>query len=152
MQMFGVGLPELLMILVLAVIVVGPDRLPALAADLARWIRRTRAYAEHLTKDFNEVIGDLEKEVGTTREDWREIAGVVGMHTSQVTKEIEKVTSQLEASGDLDAAKQDQPSNLVSLDARRGDEVAGDAEQSKPDEEEKPWYVPETIPRRRSMD
>ena len=77
MQMFGVGILELMVILLLAVIVVGPDRLPAVAADLARWIRQGRAYARVMTKDFNEVVGELEKEAGANREDWKEIASVV---------------------------------------------------------------------------
>jgi Sec-independent protein translocase protein TatA len=40
MQLIGIGIPELLVILVLTVIVVGPDRLPEVAAQLARWIRQ----------------------------------------------------------------------------------------------------------------
>src|SRR5215218_796613 len=98
MQMFGVGPLELLVVLVLAVIVIGPDRMPAFAADLARWIRRGRAYATHLTRDFNEVIGELEKEAGTSREDWKEIASVVGLHTNALASELTKVATQVSAS------------------------------------------------------
>ena len=67
MQMFGIGLPELMVVLFLTVVVVGPDKLPGMAADLARWIKRARAYAEHRTKDFGDVVAELEKEVGTSR-------------------------------------------------------------------------------------
>ena len=77
MQMFGVGVFELLVILIIAAIVVGPDKLPQVAADLAKWIRQTRAYARHLLGDFNEVIAELEKEAGASREDWKEIASVI---------------------------------------------------------------------------
>ena len=41
MQMFGIGLPELLVILALTVIVVGPDKLPEVAGQLARGYRMT---------------------------------------------------------------------------------------------------------------
>jgi Tat protein translocase TatB subunit len=102
MQMLGIGLPELMVILVLAVLVIGPDRLPQFAADLARWIRQARAYANHLTKDFNEVVGELEKEAGATREDWKEIASVVGLHTGEVGRELQKAASQLEDSATID--------------------------------------------------
>ena len=48
MQMFGVGILEIMVILTLAVLVVGPERLPQVSAELAQWIRRGRAYARHL--------------------------------------------------------------------------------------------------------
>lgn len=103
MQFFGVGALELIVILVLAVLVVGPDRLPQVAADLAQWIRRGRAYATHLSKDFNSVIGDLEKEVGASRDDWKEIASVVTRGTGGIGSAITGAATALERS--LDAPK-----------------------------------------------
>ena len=64
MQMLGIGLPELFVILILSALVIGPDRIPQVAADLATWIRRMRAYAVHLQRDFNDVMGDLEYRTG----------------------------------------------------------------------------------------
>jgi sec-independent protein translocase protein TatB len=161
MQMFGIGILELVVILVITTLVVGPDRMPALAADLARWIRRTRAYAQHLMKDFNEVMGDLEKEVGASREDWKEIASVVGFHTQDVRRELDKVAGQIEAVGaeversDLDGAAP--PANVVPFESTRAAEEARangaepslpEAEPEKP-AEETPWYVPAQTSRRR---
>ncbi|MPZ48385.1 MAG: hypothetical protein GEU75_03575 [Dehalococcoidia bacterium] len=164
MQMFGIGILELMVIMVLAVIVVGPDRVPQFAADLAKWIRRTRAYANHLMKDFNDVMGDFEKEVGTSREDWKEIASVVTRHTSDVTKEIGKVATQVERSVDIDDTKTPGPPNVVQFEARplgetpesatelAADEAEAEAEaEAKPEEaaEERPWYETDTTPARR---
>jgi sec-independent protein translocase protein TatB len=98
MQMFGIGILELMVIMVLAVLVIGPDRVPQFAADLARWIRQARSYANHLMKDFNEVVGDLEKEVGASREDWKEIASVVNRHTGSVVREVQGVANTIENS------------------------------------------------------
>src|SRR5512147_2460950 len=113
MQMFGVGLPELMVIMVLAIVVVGPDKLPEVAADLARWIKRARAYGQHLTRDFNDVVGELEKEVGANRDDWKEIASVIRREgtglssilndtTREINNEVESVKA--EANLDLEAA------------------------------------------------
>jgi len=150
--MFGVGILELMVILLLAVIVVGPDRLPGVAADLARWIRQARGYARVMMKDFNEVVGELEKEAGTSREDWKEIASVVTRNTGDIGKEIAKVTRDLEDSGDLDAAKAREPSNVVSIEGARDgaaeqtvQSIDGAAEAQPA--EEKPWYVPEKAAR-----
>jgi Tat protein translocase TatB subunit len=163
MQMFGIGLPELMVILILAVVVVGPDRLPAVAADLARWIRRTRAYAQHLMGDFNEVIGEMEKEAGASREDWKEIASLVTRHTGDIGKELEKVGGQLERSTsmDLDEAKAESGdgwTNVVPFEGAKAEKGNGveephEAEQeAASSEEQQPWYVPERTSRRRSRE
>ena len=115
MQMFGVGILELMVILVLGILVIGPDRVPQFAADLARWIRQARGYANHLMKDFNEVVGDLEKETGATREDWKEIASVVNRHTGDVVREVQSVATRIEAAAPNDAMLNDEtPANATS--------------------------------------
>src|SRR4051794_38589210 len=159
MQMFGVGLPELMVILVIAVVVVGPDRLPEFAANLARWIRQARAYGQHLTRDFNEVMGDLEKEVGTSREDWKEIASLVTRQGADITRVLNDATnevSEARRSVDLaDAKSEPAPDNVVQIDSvRSADDVGEPATDdtqpeadTAPEGEEKPWYVPERTTR-----
>jgi sec-independent protein translocase protein TatB len=159
MQMFGVGPLELLVILILTVVVVGPDRLPGVAADLARWIRRTRAYAQHLTRDFSDVVKELEKEADVSREDWKEIASLVTRHTGELGKEIERAANTIEESGDLEAAKRepaDEASNVVPFEAARSDgsseeaaSEAGSNGNGAKNGETQPWYVPERTTRRR---
>ncbi|HLF70546.1 MAG TPA: hypothetical protein VI759_00125, partial [Dehalococcoidia bacterium] len=125
MQMFGVGILELMVVMFLAIVVVGPDRLPTVAGDLARWIRRARAYGQHLTRDFNDVIADLEKEVGATREDWKEIASVVTHHTGGITRELEKVAGTIEHSIDISETPAD-ASNVVPFETRPASEIAAE--------------------------
>lgn len=149
--MFGVGILELMVILLLAVIVVGPDRMPQLAADLARWIRQGRAYARYMMGDFNKVISDLEKEANVNRDDWKEISSVITRHTGDIGKELTKASRDVEqASGDAVAkANEPPPSNVVPIDAAHNgdlaeakDAPANGATEPEP-AEEKPWYVPE---------
>jgi len=158
--MFGVGVLELMVILILTVIVVGPDRMPQVAADLAKWIRQTRAYARHLMGDFNSVVADLEKEAGASREDWKEIASVVTRHTGSVGQELSRLTRDVEQSGDLAAAKADPPVGASDTASTNGNGhtaaesesiPAGDAAEQT-ETEEKPWYVPERTTRRRSSE
>lgn len=52
--MFGIGLPELILILALALIVVGPDKLPDLARSVAKGIMELKKTAEGLKEQFNE--------------------------------------------------------------------------------------------------
>lgn len=171
MQMFGVGVLELLVIMILAVIVVGPDRMPQLAADLARWIRHTRAYAKHLMGDFNEVVSDLQREAGASQEDWREIANVVTRHTGAVGQELGRFGRDVGDAGDLteikEAATTPQESNGTTVrNGARNSQVQAEADSEDDEEaeeleeeeeieqpepvatgEEKPWYVTDKAPR-----
>jgi sec-independent protein translocase protein TatB len=166
MQMFGIGIMELMVILVLAALVIGPERLPQFAADLAQWIRRMRAYSQHLMRDFNDVMGDLEKEVGTSREDWKEIASVVRRTGTDVARDLNQVAAKLDVSGDLERAKFTQPAStngatngngvepqiVIPMPPEAPEPTPAEPEatsQEEPAKEEQPWYVPDA-PRRRS--
>ncbi len=58
--MFGIGLPELLVILAVALIVVGPDKLPELAKNLARTLAQLKQGAEELKTELNEAANPKE--------------------------------------------------------------------------------------------
>jgi len=153
MQMFGVGILELIVILMLIVIVVGPDRMPQVAADLARWIRQARAYSRHLMGDFNSVVSDMEKEANINRDDWKEIASVVSRNTGEIGKELNRVIKDADVSGDLEAVKEIDPSSHSNGNGANGD-AATEPEAQQPEgsseaesAEEKPWYEPEKTPR-----
>ena len=52
--MFGIGLPELILIMAVALIVVGPEKLPDLAKSLGRGIAELKKAASSLKESFNE--------------------------------------------------------------------------------------------------
>lgn len=52
--MFGIGFPELLMIMALALIVLGPKRLPDLAKALGRGLSEFKRATDELKQTFNE--------------------------------------------------------------------------------------------------
>ena len=54
--MFDIGIWEIALILLIALLVVGPERLPGLARKLGVWINRAR-------RIFSEVKGDVEREL-----------------------------------------------------------------------------------------
>ena len=59
--MFGIGFPELLMILVIALIVVGPSKLPDLARALGRGYAEFRRATDELKETFEQ--DDTVKEI-----------------------------------------------------------------------------------------
>lgn len=54
--MFGIGLPELILIMALALIVVGPDRLPDLAKSLAKQLLELKKTAAALKESLEEEL------------------------------------------------------------------------------------------------
>jgi sec-independent protein translocase protein TatB len=54
---FGVGLPELMVIIVVAVIVFGPDRLPDFARQAGRLVRQVRQFTQAARDDIRSELG-----------------------------------------------------------------------------------------------
>lgn len=59
--MFEVGFTEIVLILGLALLVLGPEKLPKLAAQLGRWTGRARAMARQLRAQLDEEIAFQER-------------------------------------------------------------------------------------------
>ncbi len=55
--MFGVGLPELAVIALVAIIVFGPDRLPEFARQAGRMVRQVRNLANSAQSQLREELG-----------------------------------------------------------------------------------------------
>ena len=54
--MFEVGFWELTLIAVIALLVIGPERLPRVARDVGMWVGRIRRYVNHVRDDIEREI------------------------------------------------------------------------------------------------
>src|SRR5690242_611959 len=55
--MFGVGLPEMAVILLVGIIVFGPDKLPDYARQAGRMLRQLRTFAQSAQEDLRKELG-----------------------------------------------------------------------------------------------
>jgi TatA/E family protein of Tat protein translocase len=90
-MMFGIGMPEVLLILAVALIVIGPKKLPDLAKSLGRAIGEFKK-ATHEFKQSIDINGDL-KDVKDTFEDMNEnIKEAVDIKVDQKSNTAESVS------------------------------------------------------------
>ena len=85
--MFDVGFSELLLCFVVALVVLGPQKLPAVARALGRWTARARGYVRNLS-------AELERETGGTsiQRDLDEAARAVRDTASGVRDDLRKLS------------------------------------------------------------
>jgi sec-independent protein translocase protein TatB len=58
--MFDIGFWELMLIGIVALVVIGPDRLPGVARTVGRWVGRTRRFVSNVKSDIEREIRDEE--------------------------------------------------------------------------------------------
>lgn len=90
--MFDIGFSELLLIAVVALVVIGPERLPGVARNVGRFAGRLQRYVHDIKRDFNreiefEEIRRLQQEMETTVQSMQESMRVV---ESTLKHEVEK--------------------------------------------------------------
>lgn len=65
--MFGIGLPELLLIMMLALLVLGPQRLPEAARMIGRAYAQLRRASEEFQRTIRQDIATLERQEDANR-------------------------------------------------------------------------------------
>jgi Tat protein translocase TatB subunit len=59
--MFGIGYQEMFIILVVALVIFGPSRLPELAGQVGRWVRDFRRMSSDLTGEFEKTFAEVDE-------------------------------------------------------------------------------------------
>lgn len=103
MEFLGIGYQELLLVLVLLLVVVGPERLPTMAYQIGRAVRQMQGYARAVRDEFRDEIDYLD-------EQYRTIKGQVDEAQKVIREEQVKLNSELrETSGETSGLLPSEP-------------------------------------------
>jgi sec-independent protein translocase protein TatB len=94
--MFDIGFSEILVIFILALIVLGPEKLPRVVREVGRWVGRARAMARQFQEQLEEEV-DLERPRTIRPEPVRPVGGVPPASTSPLTSEHTEPVSSVAA-------------------------------------------------------
>ena len=85
MNIFGVGLPEVTVILILALLIFGPKKLPELGKQLGKTLKSLKKASNEFQNEIEQVINESEKEDLSKSPESNSINGL-----DQVSKEPEE--------------------------------------------------------------
>ena len=125
--MFGIGLPEMIVIMAVALIVVGPDKLPELARSLAKGIGE-------LKKTMNQVKENLSEEtkvISSVQEDLQKTAGKL---TSTLIDDESKIWRPENDPPEPESTDEIDVIDLQPLEERPWEKDAGSAPENTTDE------------------
>jgi len=96
--MFGIGTPELMLILGLALVVFGPKKLPELAKGLGRAVREFKKATEEMKEDFKDETQELSNLKRTLMGEIDSVAEPVKSALKEAEASV-SVTASLESTG-----------------------------------------------------
>jgi TatA/E family protein of Tat protein translocase len=84
---FGIGMGEVLLILVLAFLAFGPGKLPEIARGLGKAVRQFNKYSSDVTRDFrNEFEREFNAPAGTEKESTMKDKEILNESMADLTK------------------------------------------------------------------
>lgn len=121
MNLFGMGTPEILVIMVVALIIFGPGKLPEIGAQVGKAVRDFRKITREMTSEFEDSIGDVQSSVNEVKQTvsnvQKETAAIAQSIPSSIEGTSTKSASKPQTAVAASEATRDDPfADLAALD------------------------------------
>jgi len=97
MEFLGIGYQELLLVLVLLLVVVGPERLPGMAYQLGKTVRTMQKYARAVRDEFKDEFDYVEEQVRVVRGEITEARGAIQEQSKAFNAEMKAMNDGLQS-------------------------------------------------------
>ncbi|MDP2327256.1 MAG: twin-arginine translocase TatA/TatE family subunit [Dehalococcoidia bacterium] len=96
MNLFGVGASEAGLILLIALILIGPQNFPQVMRQAGRWYKVARAFSNEVMKDVRAAVDEIEQEVTRETGDLQSVREL----TAGLDADLRQVKSEIRSIGD----------------------------------------------------
>jgi sec-independent protein translocase protein TatB len=128
--MFGIGYQEMFVILVVALVVFGPARLPELAGQVGRWVRDFRRMSSDLTGEFEKTFAEVEEVKKSFQREIQSIQDEVEGVGKSTQRDLKKLSGKSPAAAKKSAAATAKKSASTAASGRAGSASAAKAGSS----------------------
>ena len=97
--MFGIGYQEMFVVLVVAMVIFGPSRLPELAGQVGRWVRDFRRMSSDLTGEFQSTFSEIDEVKKSFERELKSAAGELDNAGKSVSGKKPATAAKTAASG-----------------------------------------------------
>lgn len=130
--MFDIGFSELLIIAIVALVVLGPERLPKAARFAGLWVRRARAQWYSVKAEFERDLAadEMRRSMQDARDAMRGIDDSVRQHDADLRREFDAMREQMRTTGAPPDAAPDAGPPAGAAEANAGGDATAGAPQA----------------------
>jgi sec-independent protein translocase protein TatB len=119
MNLFGVGIFEALLVAIIGLIIVGPNKFPEMMSQAGKWFKYARAFSTEVMKDVKEAVDEIQEEVIAQGNDLQEIRDLATDLQSDLAAEGKQVENLIDETGhELERSDPPAPTVIETFDTK----------------------------------